>query len=248
MLCRNSPQLEALGSNLWPFFGLVARDEATGRELILKTRLILIEGLPGAGKTSTTTYLGQNLQKQRVPCRWYLEEDPAHPIDCADMKLKNLDEKLPPLWGAFVERAAQEPRVTIIESRLWQNTALFMLMAEYPVEQIIRLHQRVYQVLSPLSPVLLYLYQADVESAQRRICEVRGEAWLAREMRSLRKYPWFQSRGLDGFDGWLGFFQEWDVVADRLYEGWPYRKTKIEDPPNDWDGAYQQMLRFLHPC
>ena len=136
---------------------------------MLDSKLILIEGLPGAGKTSTTERLGQALQRQGIPCRWHLEEDEGHPIDCSDLKLKDLDEKLPPLWEAFVEGTLQAPTVTIIESRLWQNTALFMLMAEYPVEQIVRLHQQVCQVIGPLSPVLFYLYQSDVEGAQRRM-------------------------------------------------------------------------------
>ena len=185
------------------------------------------------------------LQGEGIPCRWYLEEDPDHPIDCADMKLKDLDEKLPPLWAAFVDQAQQEPAVTIIESRLWQNTAMFMLMAEYPLEEIIRLHRQVCQVLAPLSPVLLVLYQADVESAQCRICQARGQTWLAREMKSLRKYPWFQTRGLAGFDGWLGFFQEWDLVADELFRDFPYRKIKIENPQDDWARAYRIIEDFL---
>ena len=73
-------------------------------------------------------------------------------------------------------------------------------------------------------------------------------AWLAGEMANLRKYRWFRSRSLDGFDGWLGFFQEWVVVADELFDDWPYRKARIENPHEDWERAYQQMLSFLHRC
>lgn len=215
---------------------------------MLDSKLILIEGLPGAGKTTTTAQLGQMLQGQGIPCRWYLEEDPDHPIDCADMKLKDLHEKLPPLWETFVRQAKQEVAVTVIESRLWQNTALFMLMAEYPVEQIIRLHQRVCQVLAPLSPVLLYLFQADVEIAQRRICKVRGQDWMEQEMQSLSKYPWFQSCGLNGFDGWLLFFRAWDGVADELFRDFPYRKTRIENPQDDWGRAYREIGDVLGVC
>ena len=212
---------------------------------MLDTKLILIEGLPGAGKTTTSIHLGKNLQEAGIPCNWYLEEDVGHPIDCVDFKIKDLQEKLPLLWEAFVERARQNQTVTVIESRLWQNTALFMLMAEYPVEEIMRLHQQVWQVLAPLSPVLLYLYEGDVEGALRRTYKSRGEARMATEFENTNRYPWFQSRGLYDHAGWVQFFQEWLLVAEELFEDWPYHKTKIENPHEDWGRTYQKLQRFL---
>ena len=211
----------------------------------MNTRLILIEGLPGAGKSSATVYLGQTLEAQGIACRWYLEQDEGHPIDCVNLKLKDLQEKLPPLWEAFVARARQGEAVTIMESRLWQNTALFMLMAEFPVEEIMQLHQRVWQALEPLSPVLLYLYQEDVEGALGCLCAARGEARMAAEFENTNRYPWFQRRGLFDLAGWVGFCGEWILVAEKLFEDWPYRKARIENPYEDWGRAYREMQRFL---
>jgi hypothetical protein len=121
---------------------------------MLNTKLILIEGLPGAGKTTATAHLGTLLQQCGLTCRWFLEGDEPHPITCLDLKLRDLPQKLPPLWKTFTEQVQQDPTVTIIESRLWQNTALFMFMSEYPVAEIIQLHQLVWQVLAPLAPRL----------------------------------------------------------------------------------------------
>lgn len=212
---------------------------------MLNTKLILIEGLPGAGKTTTTAHLGAVLQQHGLACRWFLEEDEPHPIACLDFKLSDLPQKLPPLWKTFTEQALRDPTVTIIESRLWQNTALFTLMSEYPMAEIIQLQQLVWQVITPLAPSLVYLYQDHPESALSRLYSFRGEKWVDWALETTGQYRWFGSRSLNDFAGWVEFFQEWQLAAEQLYSDWPYHKTKIGNPHDDWPRAYQQIFRFL---
>jgi thymidylate kinase len=213
---------------------------------MLDTKLILIEGLPGAGKSTSTDHLGKVLQQQGIPCRQYQEEDDPHPLPGLDYDIKTLDQTIVPLWVNFTKQAVHESVVTIIESRLWQNTALFMFMSEMDVEEIIKFHRQVWQVLTPLSPVLLYLDQPDTETALRRMYAARGEKWMEWALGETTQYPWFKTRGLNDFAGWVKFFEEWHLVAERLYEDWPHRKIKILDPHEDWARAYEQMLAFLH--
>jgi hypothetical protein len=48
-----------------------------------------------------------------------------------------------PMWTSFTEQALQEPAVTIIiESCLWQNTALFIYMSHCAVDEIVALNQQ----------------------------------------------------------------------------------------------------------
>ena len=72
---------------------------------MLNTKLILIEGLLGSGKSTTAEHLGTFLQQQGIDGRWYLEEDDPHPIPCFDLKLANLTQEWIPLWHSFTERA-----------------------------------------------------------------------------------------------------------------------------------------------
>jgi thymidylate kinase len=50
-------------------------------------RPILIEGLPGAGKSSTAEHIGDNYLRQGISCEWFLEEDEEHPLDFSGMAL-----------------------------------------------------------------------------------------------------------------------------------------------------------------
>jgi hypothetical protein len=197
-------------------------------------KLALIEGFPGAGKSTTTRHIGYALQQLGIACRWYLEEDDPHPIACLDFEIKGLKEKMIPLWSSFAEHAMQETVVTIIESRLWQNTAFFMFMSNWEAEDILQFSQQIGRVLAPLSPFLVYLDQEDTEAALNQGA-----------LDSTTSYSWFQSRGLKNFAGWVQFFEEWQRVVERLFADWPYPKLKIRNPHDDWEKAYQQIDDFL---
>jgi hypothetical protein len=213
--------------------------------MMMRHVFLLCGRMSGTGKTTTTAHLGRLLQQRGFPCRWHLEEDENHPVPCHDVQIKHLTEKMVPRWRAFVEAALRDPTVSIIESRLWQNTALFMYMSAYPADAVLRYHQHVWKVLKPLAPVLIVLHQDDTEAALRRNYALRGEAWVQEEMRATASYAWFQSRGQADFEGWVGFFEEWGQVAESLYADWPYHKAKIVNAHDDWPAAYAQMAAFL---
>ena len=211
----------------------------------MQTKLILIEGMPGSGKTTTTIQLGECLQQKGFACRWYLEDDDPHPIDCLDFALKDLVNKMPALWRNFVKQVEEVKGLTIIESRLWQNTAMFMYMAEYPVSEIMKYHQLVWRELSPLSPLLVHLYQENVEDGLKRIFSDRGEQWINKALKTTGKYQWFQGRSNNDIAGWVDFFKEWGNVAVRLYQDWPYRKISVRDPHHDWESSFSIINQSL---
>lgn len=212
---------------------------------MLNTQLILIEGLPGAGKSTSTSRLGTILQQRGITCSWFREEDEPHPIACLDFEIEGLTPKMVHLWANFVQHAVRKSIVTIIESRLWQNTALFMYMSENDIDDIIKFNQQINQVLTPLSPVLIYLDQDNTEIALQRMYSARGEEWMKETLKDSLQYRWFKSRGIKDFKGWVKFFEEWQDVAELLYTDWTHKKIKIMDPHDDWTSAYEKMYTFL---
>ena len=212
---------------------------------MLNTRLVLIEGLPGAGKSTSTVQLGTVLQQGGIACRFYREEDDPHPLPCLDFEIKGLPSKMVPLWMEFVERARRETVVWIVESRLWQNTGLYMYMSGHDADEIIQFSREVYRALTPLSPVLIYFDQENTETALRRMYATRGDAWMEPTLAETLQYQWFMSRGIQDFDGWIQFFVEWRQVAERLFADWQHQKLKILNPHADWAATYQQIFTFL---
>jgi hypothetical protein len=209
------------------------------------TKLILIEGLPGAGKSTTTAYLQSVLRQNGLDCKQYLEEDNPHPIACLEFALAGLPGKVVPLWERFAGQAVLEPGITIIESRLWQNTAMFMYMGGCDVKEIYQFNEQVSQVLMPLRPILFYLDQDNTEEALHRLDTLRGSKWMREALNMTSSYQWFRSRRLNDFSGWVLFFKEWRLIAENLFSDWPGSKVKILNPHVDWVRAYEQMCRHL---
>lgn len=55
----------------------------------------------------------------------------------------------------------------------------------------------------------------------------------------------FQTRGLSDLSGWVQFFQNWQEVAEQLYDDWPSEKLKVVNAHNAWATAYQQIWHYL---
>ena len=58
------------------------------------------------------------------------------------------------------------------------------------------------------------------------------------------RQKWFTKRSLNSKE-MARFFNEWAIIADKLYERSSFRKIKIEDPQVDWEHAIDSIRDFL---
>ena len=48
--------------------------------MVRQTRLVLFEGIPGSGKSTTGQFLARQLMDQGILARWWYEEEAGHPV------------------------------------------------------------------------------------------------------------------------------------------------------------------------
>lgn len=91
----------------------------------MKSKLILIDGMPGSGKSTLAGLVAEHLNLQSVPTRCILELEPNHPLFIHDRKFTSFEDheqaswfsqRVRQLFSDFVKPALETGHVVIIES------------------------------------------------------------------------------------------------------------------------------------
>jgi hypothetical protein len=143
-------------------------------------RLVLVEGLPGSGKTSVAKHLSPALRSRGIAAVGIRELDPDHPVvPRSVMRLAGGDdyaERCLERWEAFVDAAPEA--ATIIEGCAFQSTVRFLFANGASGDEICVYWERFEKLIAPLSPRFVYLYQDDPAGfMESRTLVRRGSEW-----------------------------------------------------------------------
>ncbi|RAP74651.1 hypothetical protein [Paenibacillus montanisoli] len=150
-------------------------------------RLIIIDGIPGSGKTTTASRIAGKLAALGIHARKYLELEEAHPlmltgIEFGDLHREETADRYSKLfterYSDFVEKQLSSPYdVILIESVMFQDTINVAHLMGMPHDKLLRLCMQLQETVLPLNPALIYYYHHDVEGQWRHICGIRGNEW-----------------------------------------------------------------------
>ncbi len=229
---------------------------------MIATKLILIEGPPGSGKSTSARVLAEEISATGQACRFFYEWAEDHPIPIGDdLQLKQVistalerEAAMLEMWKEFARARQAEEQVTIIESRFWQTSAMLMYIAGQPLEAVLESNRQVIEAVQSLNPVLIYFAVDDQKAFAERTIHIKNEEWRQAGLKEVWEQhlydafdgqKWFTQRGLSGRAGWQALLEEWAGVAAQLYDQAPFPKIKIRNPHNDWPLAMRQMRSFL---
>ncbi|MEE3042996.1 MAG: hypothetical protein VX948_19200 [Candidatus Latescibacterota bacterium] len=215
----------------------------------MDTRLILVEGCPGSGKSSTAQFLGRQLQRAGHTCRWYYEEERPHPLAA----LKGIDRSKGYRefgtaalirWRDFVRRARRSKEITIVESHFFQNLITPLLRANVKPERIGKVVHKMAEFVTPLRPMMVYLHQPDYATTMRRILDERG-ARIEHYIRLSENSAYGKRHGLEGFDGLVQNWVDTRTLMEQLIEDLEFPTLSIDNSAGDWSAYLEQIGEFL---
>lgn len=177
------------------------------------SRLWLIEGVPGAGKSFLAERLALMAKALGLEARWWLEEDRDHPVLPARLRklasAADFPERCVDAFGEFVRR---EPGVLILDGAAFQSTVRFLFANNCSDERIRDYLTAWARVVQPANPRLVLIQVRDPFAHYAEVvCPQRGDAWRDKLVAYVERTP--IARGM-GWRGFAGFVQFWAAYQD----------------------------------
>jgi len=163
-------------------------------------RLIFVEGLPGAGKTTASKYVVDQLRRSGCAAEWLAESQTDHPLNVGgalhpagnttrDELFRTytveayIEESLE-RWQTFTAALASGTTVMVLDSYPYQNAARILLQMDAPLEVIQAYTRDVEAIARPLAPVLIFLNRlvtpAALSATARLVQQLLEEADMPR--------------------------------------------------------------------
>lgn len=222
---------------------------------MVDTRLILIEGIPGSGKTCLAQRLAFHLNAIAIPARWYYECEVPHPIHdnavmntCRDQGCWNSEWFRQSLenWRKLPDLLRTTDAVIILESAFLQNTVLPLFLMETDFAAIDHHLQTITSIIRESNPHLIRLYQEDIEKALQTTCTRREGWWLDWVVETTQRTPWGKNHAAtDPRQFILALYDHYTKTLNALLDRCPLTKLSIENSDGIWSDHYAQVARFL---
>ena len=217
-------------------------------------RVILIEGFPGAGKSTTAQFLARQLARRGDRARWIYEGEVPNPLvptppaggyrsweQFVDLRVAR--------WRAFAAAAGDQDVSVIPESALLQLPVFTMLRRNVEPSIIAALVNRLVEAAMPLRPKLVYLARENPEVAFRAIGERRGLAWLLHHVGSHEGCEFIKIRGLCGLEGLLAYWRAHAELCGALVDQVDLPKLVLEVGQEGWAERRRRICGFTDvPC
>jgi hypothetical protein len=229
---------------------------------MLNTRLILLEGPPGSGKTTTAGKLADDVNRSGAACQCFFEWSSDHPIPIGDdLHLDRViqssiarEGEMLEMWQRFAQARQADTTITVMESRFWQTSVMLMYIAGHPVDGVLASNRRVVEIIQPLNPVLIYFTIDNLRGFVEHTIQIKETewqrgglpgTWAGHVFAAFEGQPWLAERGLSGQGGFVTLLEEWMDVSEQLYAQLPFPKLKINNPQQNWAASMRQMRDFL---
>ena len=223
----------------------------------MQQRLVIVEGIMGSGKSTAARGLAARLNDAGHPARPLTEKKFPHPLRATDdlahwfqpwldvtpaeLASRNLAK-----WRQFVQSGLESGTVaTALDGQLFHGDVTHLFLMEAGDGFIAEHIDAVQEIARPMAPLVIYLYQADVDRAIRTVGAERGDEWLKAQLDWKLGFPYARRRGLAGLEGLIEMYKDYRRLTDQLFAALALDKLAIETSGGDWPAYGAAMYRAL---
>ncbi|MFC4775448.1 hypothetical protein ACFO9Q_01445 [Paenibacillus sp. GCM10023252] len=211
-------------------------------------KLVIVEGIPGSGKSSTARFISLQLERNGVQTELFHESTFQHPILLEEV-INNSEQwqaSYLSKWKKFISNNADMQTVCVFESVLFQSPIINLLHLDTDQSEIIRFIDEILSSLSTVDCSLVYLYQNDPGVGINRMMATRGgESWLENTYEKYKHFPYYKNRGHSGKELHLKFLDDYSKIAGHLFSECRINSIGIDNSNWEWDQDYGTIMSFL---
>ena len=210
------------------------------------SKLIIVEGLTGSGKSIMAHFIARQLQYNGIAASWVHEGDELHPLlmDVESSIEDHMSEMLE-RWAAYADRIESSDEVKILEACFFNNLIESLLAHNVERAKVVQYGDELQSIIEPLNPTLVYLVQRDIGGALERSFKDRGKGFMDFVIHYATDTPYAKLRGWEGYKGMVMFWQEFVAVTDELYQRYRIRKLMIDNSAGNWEDYDRQVTEAL---
>lgn len=210
-------------------------------------RLILVEGLTGAGKSTLAHFIAHQYRANGIPARWIWEETRDHPVGPppAEPHEDGFIETMLARWEQFAAAIQAGDAITVVEASVFNGLIRWLFESGSPPDVLVDCADRLFGRIAALDPALIYFTQRDVAQALERIFAARGPTYREFLVRYTTTRSYARQRGLAGAAGMVALWEDFVRFTDALYDRFPGRKLRLDNTAAAWNAYNRQALDFL---
>jgi thymidylate kinase/RimJ/RimL family protein N-acetyltransferase len=222
---------------------------------MINTKLILVDGITGSGKSTTAHFIARQLEKNGIKARWYNELEIGNPLHvknennvCEEL-LNEIQRNFINQFETFLNTEDNKDTVFIFESFLFQDIIALFIGNNSQFYEIEKFYISYLNFLSKYNPAIIYLYQSDAAVALKKVWSYRGYAQQKEsyiKQTETKFYKFCQTKHLCGESAVFAFWQDIIDTSEKLYNKIIFNKIKINTSDQNWEKYREQYCSFLN--
>ncbi len=218
------------------------------------SKIIIVTGMSGTGKSSISQQLAKQYELNNIPCRWLHEEIENHPIrkegefaidrlDTEEGMKKNITEMLS-RWRALVDEIVESGRVYIMEGCFYQSIIRYFFASNYTEDQIKAYYSEVLEILKPLRPTLVFLYRSQVKESFQQAFEVPGNQWK-KIILEWEDEGYFKHHPFAGEESVYAMWEHYQRLSNEHFDQYQGYKIKLFTADGQWHHHLHKLTEYM---